>query len=130
MTDQALTTEQKFQKIWQTVATIPKGCVMSYGQVALAAGMPRRARLVSKALKAAPDELEIPWFRVVRSDGSIAFPADSDAFVRQSECLRAEGVDVKNGKIQKGQHHHTAPTSDAQHRNDLDFLLWAMDDTP
>jgi methylated-DNA-protein-cysteine methyltransferase-like protein len=130
MTDQTLTTEQKFQKIWQTVATIPKGCVMSYGQVAMAAGMPRRARFVSKALKAAPDELQLPWFRVVRSDGSIAFPSDSDAFVQQSECLRAEGVEVKNGRIQKSQYHQTASEHNGQDRNHLDFLLWAMDDTP
>ena len=43
-----------YQKIWKVVTLIPEGRVASYGQVADLAGLPGRARLVSRALQAAP----------------------------------------------------------------------------
>ena len=41
--------QNKFdQKIWDVVAKIKAGQVMSYGKVARSAGFPRHARMVSK----------------------------------------------------------------------------------
>ncbi|MGS0725371.1 MGMT family protein, partial [Shewanella sp. 0m-11] len=52
-------------QIWHIVSMIPEGKVCSYGKVADLAGLPGRARYVSKALKLAPDELNLPWHRVI-----------------------------------------------------------------
>ena len=38
----------------------------------------------------------LPWHRVLRSDGRIAFPAGSDAFVEQGDLVGGEGVDVSD----------------------------------
>jgi methylated-DNA-protein-cysteine methyltransferase-like protein len=56
----------------------------------------------------------LPWHRVLRSDGRIAFPPDHAAFAEQSQRLRAEGVDVCNGKVRN---QRAAPT--------LDELIWS-----
>lgn len=116
MSDNPSSVELRYQKIWQAVAAIPAGRVMSYGQVANAAGMPRRARFVSRALKEAPEDMELPWFRVIRSDGSIAFPAGTQAHRRQVRLLKAEGIEVKRGKVN---------LKPEQQLDDLDFLLWS-----
>lgn len=87
------------QRIWQVIATIPRGKVVSYGQVAEMAGLGRQARFVGRALGMLPEGHDMPWFRVIRSSGQIAFPMDSDAFKRQVELLTGEGVEVVDGKV-------------------------------
>ena len=49
-----------YQKIYEIVKQIPKGCVASYGQVAALAGNPRWARVVGYALHVNPDPAHIP----------------------------------------------------------------------
>lgn len=56
--------------VYDIVAVIPKGRVISYGQIARMLGNPRAARAVGWALSNCPDEL--PWQRVVKADGTIA----------------------------------------------------------
>ncbi len=80
------------EAIWQVVAAIPRGRVSTYGAVALAAGLPGRARLAGYALRHAPDDLNLPWHRVLGAGGRIVFPASSSAYREQSRRLRAEGV--------------------------------------
>lgn len=92
---------EKHRRIWQTVLQIPAGKVATYGQIADLAGLPGRARLTGKALGLAPDSLALPWFRVLRSDRKIAFPAGSEAAETQRQLLLAEGVMVKNYKVSK-----------------------------
>jgi O-6-methylguanine DNA methyltransferase len=52
------------------VRTIPKGTVRTYKEVAIAAGNPKAARAVAKAMAENFDE-NIPCHRVIRSDGSL-----------------------------------------------------------
>jgi len=59
-----------FDKVYEIVARVPRGRVISYGQIARLLGSPRAARTVGWALSVCPENL--PWQRVVRSDGSIA----------------------------------------------------------
>lgn len=106
--------DRRYDQIYQAVRRIPAGRVASYGAVARAAGLPGRARLVGTALREAPDGLELPWYRVVRADGRIAFPPGSASYERQRERLGAEGVPVTCGRIDRAFHW----------REDLDRLLW------
>ena len=59
-----------FQAVYEIVAQIPRGYVVSYGQIARLLGSPRAARQVGWAMRQCPEEL--PWQRVLMSDGSIA----------------------------------------------------------
>lgn len=87
------------QRVWQVVMAIPRGRVASYGQVAAMAGLVRQARFVGRALGRLPAGHTVPWHRVVRADGRIAFPEGSDAFRRQVLLLEEEGVEVSNGRV-------------------------------
>lgn len=90
---------ENYQRIWQTVLLIPSGKVASYGQIADLAGLPGRARLVGKALGYAPAQLAVPWYRVLRSDRSLAFPAGSTTALEQRQLLLAEGVILKKNRV-------------------------------
>lgn len=73
-----------FQQVYDLVAQIPAGKVVSYGQLARMLGNPRGARAVGWAMRTCPDGLA--WQRVIRADGSIA------GGEVQRALLRAEGV--------------------------------------
>lgn len=110
--------DARYRRIYAAIAAIPAGRVASYGEIAARAGLPGRARLVGKALRETPDELELPWFRVLHADGTIALPRGSRGFREQSRRLRAEGVDVRDGRV---------PMRAFGLDHDLDRALWAMD---
>jgi methylated-DNA-protein-cysteine methyltransferase-like protein len=90
-------------KIWQTVQAIPLGKVASYGQIADLAGLPGRARLVGKALGAVLNDgwrgREVPWYRVINSQGKISFAPGSEHFERQRGLLQDEQVIVIGARI-------------------------------
>ena len=85
-------------RILAAIRAVPHGQVAGYGVIARRAGLPGRARLVARVL-AGNDDTKLPWYRILRSDGRIAFPADSPGFMEQAQRLRAEGVDVRNGRV-------------------------------
>lgn len=86
-------------RIFSVLTAIPYGQVSSYGRVAKYAQLPNGARLVGRILGQLPKDTTLPWHRVLRSNGQIAFPKDSSAFQRQKQLLEAENVIVKNGKV-------------------------------
>ena len=93
------TTLSKAERIWRTVEKIPFGKVASYGQIADLAGLPGRARLVGKVLGQAPQSRPLPWFRVLRSSGQLAFSAGSNEAEKQKGLLQEEGVVVLNNRV-------------------------------
>jgi len=101
------------QRILAAIRAIPHGQVCAYGQVAARAGLPGRARLVARVL-AESSELNLPWHRVLRTSGYIAFAPDSEMYTEQCRRLHAEGVEIKSGRVRM-------PTTSL----DLDALLWA-----
>jgi methylated-DNA-protein-cysteine methyltransferase-like protein len=84
--------------ILRALTAIPRGRVASYGEIAARAGLPRRARLVGRVLGTYA-ELKLPWQRVLRSDGRIAFPPGSRGYREQRARLIDEGVSVTNGRV-------------------------------
>ncbi len=107
--------DERIERIWATVSDIPKGSVASYGQVAEIAGIPRGARQVGYALRTLPKNSAVPWHRVIRSSGRIAFEKGSPAYNRQSRRLIMEDVVILEGRIDM-QKYRWQP--------DLDELLW------
>lgn len=104
-------TEARYARIWRVVAAIPQGCVASYGQIAELAGIARGARQVGRALGKAPQELNLPWFRVLQASGRIAMAQDSEGYKRQRQHLMSEGVVVKDGRVSMRKY-RWAPDSD------------------
>jgi len=85
-------------RIAAAIRAVPAGQVASYGAIARRAGLPGRARLVARLLGRNEDPA-LPWHRILRSDGRIAFSPGSDGFVEQARRLQAEGVEVSNGRV-------------------------------
>ncbi len=94
-----LQSECALQAIWEVVGMIPRGRVRTYGDVARAAGLARRARQAGYALRVAPPELALPWHRVLGAGGRIVFPRGSRAYREQCRRLRSEGVKVQDGRV-------------------------------
>jgi methylated-DNA-protein-cysteine methyltransferase-like protein len=75
------------------LVALQPGEVVSYGDVADVAGYPGRSRAVGRLLSTT--DVEVPWWRVVRSDGRLATAPSSE----QAALLRAEGVTVRGGRV-------------------------------
>lgn len=91
-----------FDAIYAAVMRIPRGRVATYGQIAEAAGLPRRARLVGYALRTLPPDSDIPWHRVVNARGEIRAPRSAR---EQRRLLEAEGVErTACGRIDLGRY--------------------------
>lgn len=85
-------TDEFKERIFQLLHAIPAGKVTSYGRLAALAGHSGRARMVGTILKQLPRDSRLPWYRVLTASGKLAFPAGSDAFMRQKDLLESEGV--------------------------------------
>ncbi len=81
------------QLIVEVLRSIPRGRVASYGAVAARAGLMNGARQVARLLHSSSEKENLPWFRVVRSDGGIAL-GEGRGFEEQVARLAAEGVEV------------------------------------
>ncbi len=89
----------KTKRIWKTVQAVPAGKVASYGQIADLAGLPGRARLVGKSLGLSPPSMQLPWYRILRSNGQLAFEKGSAQAEKQKGLLQQEGVVVFNNRV-------------------------------
>ncbi|QQN38583.1 MGMT family protein [Acinetobacter sp. CS-2] len=88
------------RQILQVVALIPYGKVASYGQITRMAGLPKHARLVGYVLKHLDSAAEIPWHRVINSQGKISLNKLNESGENvQRLKLVAEGVMVIGDKI-------------------------------
>ena len=85
--------------IWQVVASIPSGCVATYGQVARLAGYPGYARQVGVVLKNLPEGSRLPWHRVLNARGMLSFPVGCEAYQRQRTLLEAEGIEFNGERL-------------------------------
>ena len=89
----------KQEKIWQVVHSIPRGRVLSYGQVATLADLPGYGRYVGYVLKHLPAGTKLPWHRVVNAQGRLSFPRDSRQYQSQKSRLEAEGIVFVSGRF-------------------------------
>ncbi len=102
-----------YEQVYTIVRLIPAGQVTSYGRIAAMLGSPNAARAVGYALRALKDTGElpgyadIPWQRVVNSQGRISIQNREFGAQLQAELLRGEGVEVSE-----------------ELRIDLDRFLW------
>ena len=86
----------RYQAFYDVVAAIPEGRVATYGQIALLAGRPGRARLVGTALGSLDDASDVPWHRVVNARGEISRRGLGDSEQLQRILLMSEGVEFNS----------------------------------
>nr|WP_296774551.1 MGMT family protein [Rhodococcus sp. (in: high G+C Gram-positive bacteria)] len=85
-------TEEQVERVRTLVASIPAGNVVTYGDIASAAGL-SSPRIVGWIMRT--DSADLPWHRVLSANGT---PATHLA-TRQLERLRAEGVLSRDGRV-------------------------------
>jgi methylated-DNA-protein-cysteine methyltransferase-like protein len=107
--------QRRMRRIWAAIRDIPAGRVASYGQIAEHAGVPRGARQVAYALRHVPDDMPVPWHRVIRSSGHLAFETGSRAYRKQAGLLAAENVPMLKGRVDMKKY---------RWQPNLDELLW------
>jgi alkylated DNA nucleotide flippase Atl1 len=88
----AQVTDEQVERVRALVAAIPAGRVVTYGDIAAAAGL-SSPRIVGWIMRT--DSADLPWHRVITASGR---PARHLA-TRQLELLRAEGVLAVDGRI-------------------------------
>lgn len=82
------------ERVIHIIQAIPAGKVMSYGQVAAAAGSPRAARQVGGVLRVSSLD-KLPWWRVINNAGYISIKGSFEATPQvQKSLLVQEGVPV------------------------------------
>jgi methylated-DNA-protein-cysteine methyltransferase-like protein len=90
-------------RILDTVLRIPEGKVATYGQVAAAAGLPGRARLVGQSLRGLGEDSAVPWHRVVGAGGRISIPSIAGAELQRG-LLQDEGVSFRGERVDLARH--------------------------
>lgn len=84
------------RRVYEGVVKIPKGRVVTYGQLARMLGKPTCARAVGNALNKNIFS-DVPCHRVVRADGLVGGYAWGTP--EKIKILRLEGVHIKNGRV-------------------------------
>ena len=89
---------QKFRAaVYALVRRVPRGAVVTYGQVAAMLRRPRSARAVGGAMRQCPES--VPWHRVVNSQGRISRRRVSSGMLTQRIRLEQEGVKCRGGRV-------------------------------
>ncbi len=99
----ASVTDEQVERVRALVAGIPAGRVVTYGDIATAAGL-SSPRIVGWIMRT--DSADLPWHRVITASGRPA----AHLTRRQLELLRAEGVLATDGRIALQEVRHRFPT--------------------
>ncbi len=86
-------------RIYALLRQIPRGRVITYGQLAAWAGRPGAARAVGNILHANTDPDGIPCFRVVSAGGETAEHFGCGGRAEQERRLKNDGIEVVNGRV-------------------------------
>src|ERR1051326_6907026 len=85
------------ERVIAFVKAVPRGRVVSYGQVAAACGSPRAARQGGGILRALDHNQKVPWWRGINNQGVISIKGNWTATKElQQSLLEKEGIKVKS----------------------------------
>ena len=83
--------------VYALVRRVPRGHVVTYGQLAALLRRPRAARAVGGAMGRCPEG--VPWHRVVNSQGGISRRRVASGMLTQRIRLEQEGVRLRRGRV-------------------------------
>ena len=98
------TPAQRREALYLCLASIPAGYVVSYGQLAAMAGLGRAARWAARTLSQLPEGSNLPWHRVITASGRPGLSIDSSSGQEQRQRLRAEGLLLRNARVDMRTH--------------------------
>ncbi len=87
------------ETVYQTLRKVPKGKVVTYGQLARLAGKSKAARAVGLFMRTNPDAPQTPCHRVVATNGNLTGYSGKDGVRGKKKMLLAEGVVFKGEKV-------------------------------
>lgn len=87
------------EKVYEFLRTIPKGKVVTYGQIAEYLGNKKLARVVGNILHNNPNENKYPCYKVVNDNGNLSKHFAFGGIERQKEKLEKDGIVVNNYKV-------------------------------
>ena len=87
------------EKVYEFLRTIPKGKVVTYGQIAEYLGNKKLARVVGNILHKNPEEYKYPCYKVVDHKGNLSRNYAFGGIEKQKEKLEREGIVVKDYKV-------------------------------
>ena len=87
------------QAVYEYLATIPKGKIVTYGQIAKFLGNSNLARTVGNILHENPDGDKYPCYKVVNAQGKLAENYAFGGLKFQKMRLEADGITVNNDKV-------------------------------
>lgn len=87
------------ERVFEYLLTIPKGKVVTYGQVAAHLGNKKLARVVGNILHANPRPDLYPCYKVVNAQGKLAENFGFGGQEGQKARLEAESVEVKDDRV-------------------------------
>ena len=87
------------QKVYNYLLTIPKGRVVTYGQIAKALGNEKLARVVGNILHQNPEPEKYPCYKVVNAKGKLSKAFAFGGMDGQKRRLERDGIYVENGKV-------------------------------
>lgn len=88
-----------FEEVFAYLLTVPKGKVVTYGQIGAHLGNPKLARVVGNILHRNPDEQKYPCYKVVNAKGKLAPSFVFGGIDCQKEKLEREGIEVVEGAV-------------------------------
>jgi methylated-DNA-protein-cysteine methyltransferase-like protein len=100
--------------VYILVKRIPKGRVITYGQLARATRLPGGARAAGRAMAACPRGQAIPWHRVIAAGGRIAVREPFAGLQRR--LLESEGIRLVNGRVPLADHPWAPPKGSTKRR--------------
>lgn len=87
------------EEVYEFLRTIPKGKVVTYGQIAEYLGSKKLARVVGNILHNNPDKEKYPCYKVVDSKGNLSKKFAFGGIEKQKEKLEKDGIIVINYKV-------------------------------
>lgn len=86
-------------KVYNFLTTIPKGKVVTYGQIAEYLGNKKLARHIGNILHTNPNENKYPCYKVVNSKGELSKNFAFGGIEKQQQKLEKDGITVINYKV-------------------------------
>lgn len=93
--------------IYRLVKQVPRGCVVTYGEVARLIKLRGGARVVGYAMAATPRGLGVPWHRVLGAGGKIRLSEPVASL--QRKLLESEGVEFLGARVDMAKHSWKEP---------------------
>lgn len=97
------------EKILEFLQTIPRGKVVTYGQIAVHLGNPNLARAVGNALHRNPDGEKYPCYKVVSAQGKLSAHYAFGGLQAQKRRLEQDGIAVTDNRVDLSKYQWKSP---------------------